>query len=127
MSFRCPACQGARSLRITSSLELPPDSRSDEITLQLIKCSRCDFVGVAVYEESRRGALDDDSFHHFGYPVSQAHWDRLRELMERCPDPRNPRCSCPAHRRLATYNEWGRWNGLDAIPHGRPFELQFGA
>ena len=55
MSFACPECL-TKSLKITAKLELPPDSRSDEITVQVVACSRCGFAGVAVYEESRRGA-----------------------------------------------------------------------
>ena len=63
MAFVCPECHTSESLRITRSLELPPDSRSDEITLQIIRCSSCRFAGVAVYEESRRGRLDDETRH----------------------------------------------------------------
>ncbi len=127
MAFRCPACQGPRSLQIVSSLELPPDSRSDEITLQLIECSRCDFIGVAVYEESRRGALDDDSFDHVGYPVAPALWNRLWEMIERCPDPRNPRCTCPTHRLLGAQNALGRWKGVDGVSYRQAFALELGA
>ncbi len=76
MPFQCPECS-TKTLKITHKLELPPDSRSDEITLQIIECSGCGFGGIAVYEESRRGALDDDSFDHTGYRVGAfVHFER---------------------------------------------------
>ena len=58
MAFLCPDCS-AKSLIIAMRLELAPDSRWDEITLQTIACASCGFRGVAVYRESRRGALPD--------------------------------------------------------------------
>ena len=76
MSFLCPECS-SRSLNIILSLELPPDSRSDEITLQTVECSQCGFSGIAVYEESRRGALDSESVDHYSYRVGV---DDLRAL-----------------------------------------------
>ena len=69
MGFLCPKCLDY-SLNIVEKLELPPDSRSDEITLQIIKCEKCSFEGVAVYEEARRGNLDDYTFNHTGYVLS---------------------------------------------------------
>jgi hypothetical protein len=59
MSFVGPECH-ANSLAITQSIELPPDGRSDEISLQIVACQACGFAGTAVYEESRRGALDSE-------------------------------------------------------------------
>ena len=64
-----PDC-AARSLTITSSLELPRDARSDEITLQVVRCTRCQFSAIAVYEESRRGGFDSESVDHRGFRVS---------------------------------------------------------
>ena len=69
MAFLCPACDAAGGLKITRRLELPPDSRSDEITLQIVRCRRCNFEGLAIYEESRRGALGDEAVDHRGYMV----------------------------------------------------------
>ena len=37
MSFNCPKCKSAGSLTVSYSIELPPDSRSDEIALQLVQ------------------------------------------------------------------------------------------
>lgn len=123
MSFQCPACSDPRGLEITSRLELPPDSRSDEITLQTVQCARCSFTGIAVYEESRRGALDDESFHHTGYYVDSGDLKALKSRIDRCPDPGNPRCSCPVHRQFGTRNASGHWDGLSSIPRQQSFEL----
>ena len=126
MAFLCPKCSNPRSLRIASSLELPPDSRSDEIALQIVECVQCGFTGVAVYEESRLGALDADSFHHTGYHVSAADLRSLRDMLERCPDPGNPRCQCATHRALGKRDERGRWAGLDNVRCQQAFDLTLG-
>jgi hypothetical protein len=124
MPFQCPQCNTLASLRIVASLELPPDSRSDEITLQVIECARsqCGFVGLAVYEESRRGA--EDTFHHTGYYVSAEDVRRVRRTIARCPKPRNPRCDCPAHRELGRKNAYGRWDALDDVEYTETFQLK---
>ena len=124
MPFVCPKCSGPRSLNIALSLELPPDSRSDEITLQIIECSRCSFAGIAVYEESRRGRFGTESFHHTGYDVPVGDLSALREKLERCPEPRNARCRCAVHRKLGRKDASGRWDGLKDISHQAPFELR---
>jgi len=67
-NFKCPDCKH-RTLKITQSLELGPDHRSDERTIQTIACSGCGFKGIAVYEESRRGSFNSESWHHDGYKV----------------------------------------------------------
>jgi hypothetical protein len=124
MPFRCPECSTPKSLKIAHSLELSLDSRSDEITLQIVECSRCHFAGIAVYEESRRGALDDESFHHTGYHVDADDLRALKAMLVRCPDPRNHRCRCAAHRKYGRQDALGRWDGLSHIRHGRAFRLE---
>jgi C4-type Zn-finger protein len=47
MPLVCPECSSA-SLNVTARLELPPDSRSDEITVQIVQCSQCGFSAAAV-------------------------------------------------------------------------------
>jgi hypothetical protein len=123
MPFQCPQC-AMPTLHIIASLELPPDSRSDEITLHVVKCSRseCGFAGLAVYEESRRGA--EDSFHHTGYYASADDVRRVRQTIARCPKPQNPRCNCPAHRELGRKNAYGRWDALDDIEYTETFHLK---
>jgi hypothetical protein len=123
MSFLCPDCSAPRVLYIALSIELPPDSRSDEITLQIVECSRCDFAGIAVYEESRRGRPDDESFDHTGYHVSKSDLRALRKVITSCPDRRNPRCTCAAHRTLGRKRR-GRWDGLSDVQHEGAFRLQ---
>jgi hypothetical protein len=120
--FVCPDCSRRGSLKITLSIELPPDSRSDEITLQIVDCSDCGFEGIAVYEESRRGALDSESFSHTGYRLSKSELANLGKAIRSCPDRKNRRCRCPAHRRLSRTDAAGRWVALrdleatDAFP-----------
>lgn len=108
MSFLCPQCQH-ETLGIEHTLELPPDSLSDEIMLQLIRCATCGFAGAGVYEESRRGALDSESWHHDGYTLPTADLQRLQRLMAHCPHPHDSDCDCPTHRALTQRNAWGRW------------------
>jgi len=67
MPFRCPDCLSPNGLEVGAAIQLPPDSRSDEFYLQLVRCRQCGFRGAAVYEESRRGALDADDWSHTGY------------------------------------------------------------
>lgn len=124
MPFLCPACEAHKALRITASLELPPDSRSDEITLQIVECARCDFAGVAVYQESRRGALDSESVDHAGVRVGKEDLKALRKAIRQCPEPRNPRCTCETHRTLGHKNEYGRWDALDDIPYEGVFPIR---
>lgn len=120
MPFICPECS-SQSLRITAKIELPPDSRSDEITLQIVRCSRCRFAGIAIYEESRRGATE--SFHHTGYHLQADDLKALSSIIKQCPKPGNARCTCSAHRKLRSKNASGRWNALDDIELERSFQL----
>ena len=122
MSFTCPVCKN-NTLKITKSIELPPDSRSDEISLQLIHCGGCKFSGLAVYEESRRGVLGEDSFSHTGYRVSTDTLTALRTLIHSCPVPGNKNCNCKAHRVLGSRDQGMQWNGLAAFDLGDQFHI----
>jgi hypothetical protein len=108
MSFFCPECRNPSTLKIKKSIELLPDSRSDEITLQLIECTGCKFRGIAAYEESHRGSLDDVSFSHTGYYTNEQSIALLKALIKRCPNPKNKRCNCDAHEKLGRHNQLGR-------------------
>jgi hypothetical protein len=114
MPFICPACTGS-TLAIREALELPPDSRSDEITLQVVRCSACGFAGLAVYEESRRGSFDSESVDHRGYRVSEADLHEILRAVQRCPRPRDSRCRCATHRKFGHSSAGGRWDGLRGI------------
>jgi hypothetical protein len=117
--FLCPAC-GRPALTVEAALDLPPDARSDEIRVQLLRCGACDARGVGVYEESRRGALDSDSFEHSGQPASPSDYEFLRSLCARCPAPEDPRCACLAHLTLSGEDAAGRWLGVDRHLPGSP-------
>jgi ribosomal-protein-alanine N-acetyltransferase len=123
MTFLCPECEG-KSLNITAKIELPPDARSDKITLQVVECARCRFFGLAVYEASRRGALGDSSSDHVGYRVSFRDLTAVRRAIERCPNPANPSCGCSSHRMLAVRDAVGRWDGLRTFRRLGIFELR---
>ncbi len=123
MPFRCPECAAPNSLRIVRSIELPPDGRSDETTLQIVECARCGFAGIAVYQESRRGALGEESVDHTGYFISADDLKALRRMLARCPNPRNPLCRCAAHRALGKRDAAGRWDGLADVRLQRAFPM----
>lgn len=126
MSFNCPKCQSVATLKINQSIELPPDSRSDEIALQLVVCSResCGFRGVAIYEESRRGALDSEHWDHTGYRVSVEVFEKLGSTIARCPDPSRANCQCDSHQKLGGVSLSGRWQPPDGIDWESAFPLQ---
>ena len=124
MAFFCPECSEARMLSITQNLELPADSRSDEITLQIVKCRRCGFETIAVYEESRRGRLGDESVDHRGYYRSDSDLQMLKKKISRCSNPRNSRCKCSIHKQLGRRDKSGRWSGLAGIDLDRRFAMK---
>jgi hypothetical protein len=123
MEFVCPRCRGV-SIKMTSSIELPPDSRSDEITVQILKCSKCGFAGLGVYEETRRGRLDSESVHHRGYHVDDSTLASLEKMIRQCSKPKKPGCECRIHHSLGSVNEFGRWNWLEKIPLKETFKLE---
>ena len=124
MPFQCPECSFPSSLRITSRIELPPDSRSDEISLQVIQCRNCGFAGLAIYEESRRGALDSEIIHHIGYHVHPEDLKTIKGMIHRCPNPKDPRCTCASHLELRKKNAYGRWDGLSGMRLGLSFDMK---
>ena len=125
MTFACPQCSALDVLRIINSIELPPDSRSDEITLQLLICAKvsCGFRGVAIYEESRRGSLDSDHWDHTGYPVSSNVFERLKNAISQCPDPSKASCRCSSHQTFAHTSASGRWQPPEGIEWLQSFAM----
>jgi predicted RNA-binding Zn-ribbon protein involved in translation (DUF1610 family) len=123
MSFKCPKCLGA-SMKITSSIELPPDNRSDEITLQTLKCTKCGFTGLGIYEETRRDNLDKESIHHHGIYIDNLIYKSIKKSIRQCPKPKESDCHCKTHNTLNQVNKFGRWNWLEKIPHKKTFEIQ---
>ena len=124
MSFVCPECLTPGSLKIAHKIELPPDSEWDEIALQIVQCSHCRFQGVAVYTESRRGALDSEIWRHVGYRTEIDELESLQHAIEQCPNPSNPRCQCPSHLSLAqTHPATGQWQGLSQVEDKTSFPM----
>jgi hypothetical protein len=120
MTIQCPTCKPV-AMHLVRSMELPPDSRSDEVTLSLYECGRCGCRAATVYEESRRGAMDDDSYHVDGFLLAEADYDLLRRIVGRCPAPSARQCTCPAHAILSRTGASGAWDGLRAngiVPSG---------
>jgi hypothetical protein len=124
MGLICPACS-LDSLTITSKIELPPNERSDEVTLQLIECKKCGFQGVAVYEESRRGKIDSDTFSHRGYTVSSELLNKIKEMINHCPDQNNARCRCKTHRHFIDLYRAGNWDWLEEHRKNKSFEIRY--
>ena len=110
--FVCPNCLRPGSLQITHSIQLAPDCRSDDILVQVVACNQCSLRALAVYEESRRGALDAEAWEHTGHRVTE---DRVRALIAaigQCPNPKDAGCACGTHERLGRKDGKGRWQGL---------------
>jgi hypothetical protein len=109
MAYQCPECGRSGSLHIIHSIVLPPDSRSDDIVLQIVNCNSCHFNGAAIYEESRRGGLDSESWEHRGYRLGNRDLAHLKALIAKCLSRKDKNCHCPAHQTLGKANESGRW------------------
>lgn len=124
MSFQCPQCLGLQSLQIIASIELVPDTRSDEISLQVVRCRDCRFEALAVYEESTRGALDSESVDHYGYQVARKDLFSIKSLIKGCPRPRDAGCSCASHRQLNQRDSSGRWMRPGFEPGQKVFPMR---
>lgn len=124
MPFRCPQCKNLSSLEITKSLELPPDSRSDEITLQVVECDACGFCGLAVYEESRHGFLESEAWQHVGYWVSRDAVESVRAAIQSCPNPFQANCKCEVHTSLSQTDMHGVWKGLLEMERAHTFLMR---
>lgn len=116
--FLCPDCAGA-TLVAGRGIELPADSRSDEISLQALGCTSCSFRGIAIYRESRRGALDSESWEHLGYRVPENIRASIQDAIALCPEPGRRSCRCAAHVLLGVQDSQGAWawplrQGIDA-------------
>jgi ferredoxin len=115
MPFQCPKCLQSYSLEIAQILQLPPDQRSDEIVLQVLACSQCGLRALGVYEESRRGSLETDTWDHFGYLVKDETVEAVAEAISQCPTPYNHRCDCDTHLRFTNQQRRRAWIGIQAI------------
>ena len=112
MPFVCPDCQNS-SLTIIRSIEIGPTAIWDEVSLQVVRCGRCRLSAVAVYEESRRGPLDQDIWHHTGYRLFSDRVAALDMVITACPNPGDHRCGCATHRELLRSDpRTGSWVGI---------------
>jgi hypothetical protein len=121
-AFLCPAC-GLPQLAIKYGISLSPDSRSDEIEVQLVECDACDFEGAAIYEESRRGALDSESVSHLGYRLNEWQYVSLKKQIRVCTQRDNAQCECYSHTVLGRQDEDGRWQGIPGLNWEHVFEM----
>ncbi len=110
MSLICPGCK-KNTLKVVDSIEFLPDGFHDEISLQVIRCGECEFQGLSVYRESRRGAWDSESWINDGYIVNETDFQTVANAVRGCPDPSNRHCQCSTHLWLEQTSE-GRWDGL---------------
>ncbi len=124
MSFNCPNCKRRNSLIIGARLELPYDARSDEITIQVVRCDECQFEGAAIYEESRRGGMDSETYDHRGYRLDSSELKRLNKLIASCPHPNDPKCKCRSHQELNHRTESNYWRRLDGFDLGDEFFME---
>ena len=92
----CPRCVTG-AIQIDRTLELGPDGSSDEYTFKTFYCTRCPLVGAGYYEESRRGS--SERWHHRGYEILRADFDRVNRDLESCRDRTNAHCQCAVHKR----------------------------
>jgi hypothetical protein len=122
--FVCPDCLRPGSLQITQSIQIPPDSRSDDIVIQVIACNQCDFRGLATYEESRRGAMTAEAWNHAGYRVTQDAFKAMAAAINQCPNPKDAQCACATHQRLGAKDASGRWQGLNASEWTSTFPMR---
>ena len=118
MRFLCPSCASPDGLEILAGLEVGADARSDEIRLQVLACRACGARFAGVYEESRRGALDAESWHHDAVRLPAEALDVVAAAIDACPEPDDDGCSCAGHEILATRDERGVWDALARLQRG---------
>ena len=123
MGLVCPVC-GEATLMVAARLELPPDDRSDEVAVQVLSCSQCDARALGIYEESRRGALDDESWSHVGYPMEPEAAEALAAKLRRCRHPGSPRCACATHRSFRRAGQDWR-DSLPGVRWDKPFAVRY--
>ncbi|MBI9049873.1 MAG: hypothetical protein JEZ00_10660 [Anaerolineaceae bacterium] len=124
MPFYCPDCKVQKSLYVVASMELAGDSRWDEITLQMLKCEHCQLNVLGVYQESRRGGLDKEIFHHVAYKIDAERVQQVKELMDVCTRPTDAKCPCAAHTELSAQDDQGQWMALEKFGLREAFTFQ---
>lgn len=121
--FRCPEC-GEADLKITKAIELRPDARWSEITLQLVSCQSCNFEAIGVYKENNWGA--SEIVDHNGYRAPPSTRTRVSALIDACPQRSVRNCDCASCSTLSATDENGAWNWLEQAGVGERFPLRLG-
>ena len=124
VGFLCPDCLTPGALQIAAAIQLPADSRSDEIALQVVTCESCGMRAVAVYEESRRGSLAWELWEHAGYRAPADVVETLCTAIAACPDPTNPACTCAMHQSLGRRDGGGRWRKPSGVEWQHIFPMR---
>ena len=124
MAFRCPQCKTCDTLDICTSIDLPPDRLSTDISLQVVECKACNFSGLAVYEECRSGGPVGEEGQHIGYWVSSDAVDLVKQAIAGCPNPHNDHCTCQVHSELGNRDLSKIWRGLLEIERGHTFLMR---
>lgn len=107
----CPRCNKAE-LRVTAHHDLGSDAYNDDFVFKLFACPLCPLVGAGTYEESRRGS--DEAWHHSGYELARADYDRLLADLARCPNDGHKGCRC--HIWKAYADPYGSHDPLKGVP-----------
>lgn len=110
----CPACERVRTVGVARRIVLPGDRRADEIALEILACA-CGFKAIAVAEQAKRASLRDAAPERVGYRLPGAAVDLLAHLIERCPEPAEEFCRCPAHATLNRRDLRNQWNLLHSF------------
>jgi hypothetical protein len=124
MAFRCPQCKTRDTLQIALSMDLPPDRKSEELSIQVVACRDCSFRGLAVYEVGRGDCPESESWKHIGYWVSPDAVESVSAAIRSCPEQRNPHCTCAAHASLGKKDLRGKWSGLLELERGHTFAMR---
>lgn len=119
-AFVCPVCRRG-TFGISKTIELRPDARWSEITLQLLWCNTCHFEAIGVYKENNWGA--SEIVEHHGYQAPVLLRQRLGELIDGCPRRPDRSCDCASCSTLSATDGSGTWNWLEQAGVGDRFAL----
>jgi hypothetical protein len=111
MPFFCKMCNKP-ALGIDRTVRFPPDDHSDDVSIQVLRCSACNRRALATYQASRRGS--EERWHHECYPVPEDIIVKFENEFAACPSPESKRCTCPAHTNFDRKNYQPDFN---ASPH----------
>ena len=98
----CPDCCGTGTLTSSATIELTPDDLWDEICLNLVACSACEFRGAILGLKSPgHGDLGEDTGDMTSYRLGPASWEAICAVIYSCPSPNRRMCKCQAHQELS--------------------------